>query len=399
MFKLTALNNRRLPTIEDAVKYLKAADEEDPASRDVRGLMAIIAKMQEEIPRLRGIIGTRRAAIASFDWIITPNEPSDAERANQARLRCRRAINSIMFQHTDMPLNGALVDELTWDTQGLYGTTPKILKRFHPTEIERWGSDPSKLMLLADTANLTRIPIAAQNPQEYLVACDDSWLQGGILRSLIPHEIILLGTIQEWNAFNAKLKGIIQAKIEEWASDDDKTTAAAALRQVAQHNYALTSKAVEYAYTKITDAAGSTSFKDLKAELEADRSITILGQANTTQLPNNGGSRAAVEILKLISADIHYTDMQKVEQLINEQLLTYDFQLNGNPAATEAPWEFKIDLSQERDTEKEARTATELLTNGVPLLKSEVYAKTGYTVPGDGDEVIEPKAAPAPFGA
>lgn len=50
------------------------------------------------------------------------------------------------------------------------------------------------------------------------------------------------------------------------------------------------------------------------------------------------------------------------------------------------------------DPKMEADIANVLLTAGVPLKKSEVYAKCGYTMPGPGDEVIEGKAAPSPFG-
>lgn len=54
---------------------------------------------------------------------------------------------------------------------------------------------------------------------------------------------------------------------------------------------------------------------------------------------------------------------------------------------------------QKREDPTEAATViSTLLTSGVPLKKDEVYGKTGFTVPQDGDEVIEPTAAAPQMG-
>lgn len=50
------------------------------------------------------------------------------------------------------------------------------------------------------------------------------------------------------------------------------------------------------------------------------------------------------------------------------------------------------------DTEKEARTASALITAGVKLKLSEVLKKTGYTMPGPEDEIVTAPVRPSPFG-
>lgn len=393
MYYLQSIKDTILPDIGEAVKRLKQADQPDPEQRDVRPLMAILAKMSQALPRLRGHVLTRRVAISAFGWKLVPYNAADADRAILATQRLRRIITRLLQWHTMTPMFGASAVEITWDTSTSVGTQPKILRRYHPTEIERVDDDPFHINILLDGDTINRKAVATDDPRGWLVDVDESMqMTGGILRSLIFHEILLNESLQEWHWFNLKLKGIIQAQLEEWAGDEDKAAAAAQLRQVATNNYSLTSTAVQYKFNQVTDAAGSGSFKAFKDALESDRAITILGQANTTELPNGGGSRAALQVLQLISADIHYDDMQRIETQINDQLLLHDWQMNSEPSAVEAPWRFQIDLSEETDREKEARTISELLASGVPLLKSEVYGRTGFTVPEPGAAVVEPKS-------
>lgn len=389
MYTLQTIKDVLLPDIDEAVKRLKQADDPDPANRDVRPLMAILAKMSQVVPRLRGQIRTRRVAVSAFGWKIVPYDRTDTERAAQAAQRLANVIRFAQNSHAFAPCFGALAMELTWQTNTPVGTTPTVVRRCHPTEVERLTT--TDVAILADGDTLQRTPITPEQRDGWLIDIEhDALVAGGLLRSLIFHEILLHESTREWNWYNQKLKGISQAMLEEWAGDDDKATAAAQLRQLAENSYSITSTAVEYKHTQMTATGGYSSFESFRKALEADRSIALLGQANTTELPNNGGSRAALEILRLISADIHYDDMQRFEALINDQLLPADFRMNFDKAAVTVPWRFTLDLSEEQDREKNARTITELLGNGIPLLRSEVYGQTGFSVPQEGDDVITP---------
>lgn len=393
MYTLQTIKDTLLPDIDEAVKRLKQADDPDPKARDVRPLMAILAKMSQVVPRLRGQIRTRRVAVSAFGWKITAFDRADTERAAQAAQRLANVIRFTQNSHAFTPCFGALAIELTWTPSTPVGTTPSVVRRCHPTEVERVST--TEIAILADGDTLHRTPITPDQQDGWLIDVDhDALVAGGLLRSLIFHEILLHESTREWAWYNQRLKGISQAMLEEWAGDDDKATAAAQLRQLAENNYSITSNAVEYKHTQMTATGGYSSFEGFRKALEADRSITLLGQANTTELPSNGGSRAALEILRLISADIHYDDMQRFEALINTQLLLSDFRLNFDSAAATVPWQFKLDLSEEQDREKNARTITELLGNGIPLLRTEVYGQTGFTVPHDGDDVIKPAGVP-----
>lgn len=391
MYTLPALKNKTLPTISTALTALKKADQDDPASRDVRPLMAILSRIMEASPRLRGLALTRRVAVTSFDWSLIPADPDNGELAAAAAKRCRHAINRILNRHAQTPLYGALAIRLSWELiEGEHH--PAVVKRYHPTEIMRLGDDRSDVCVLEGDANnptKTNATLAADR-QNWIVDYDeDSVADGGILRSLIFHEILRDESLQEWANFNRKIKGLILGKHREHAGDDEIDAAVATLKGLTQHNFSVSSDAVTFEFVKLVDQLGAHSFADFKKTLETDESIAIVGQANTTELPNNGGSRAALQILQMISADIHYADLQRCEEMINGQLLLFDYQLNVDQSAIALPYRFGFNMAEERDTEKSARTVREALDAGIPLRKSEVYEQIGYSVPSDADDVFQ----------
>ena len=77
--------------------------------------------------------------------------------------------------------------------------------------------------------------------------------------------------------------------------------------------------------------------------INRDIAIAVLGQANTSELPNHGGSRAALEVLRLISKDIFYSDMVRVESIINRFLLI-GYRLNYDKTAVKTPFNFRFDI-------------------------------------------------------
>lgn len=391
MYTLPALKNKTFPTISTVLSALKKADQEDPASRDVRPLMAILSRIMEASPRLRGLALTRRVAVTSFDWSIVPTDPDKGELAAAATQRCKHTINRILNRHTQTPLYGALAIRLSWELiEGRW--TPKVIKRYHPTEIMRLGDDRSEVCVVEGDANKptqTNASLSADRQNWIVDADEDSIADGGILRSLIFHEILRDESLQEWANFNRKIKGLILGQHREHAGDEEIDAAIATLKGLTQHNFSVSSDAVKFEFVKLVDQLGAHSFADFKKTLETDESIAIVGQANTTQLPDNGGSRAALQILQMISADIHYADLQRCEEMINSQLLLFDYQLNVDNSAIALPYRFAFNMSEERDTEKAARTVRESLDAGISLRKSEVYEQIGYSVPSDSDEVFE----------
>jgi phage gp29-like protein len=404
MYIYAPLKKKTFPTIAEARKALEAADNDDATKKDVRDLMSILMRMIEASPRLAGHILTRRTAVSSFSWSIIPSDSAFDDAAHAAMIRLRNIITSELNKHTDVPMFGVSATELDWVPQVDGSKKPMVLKSYLPIELERNTSDPRTINIYQDeivngkpTGKFVKVPIGDQPPESWLVDCDESYVPGGVLRSLIPHAIISLDMMMEWANFNKKIKGLILAQYEEHAQDQEKLVALEALKKIVTNNFALTSKDISFDFKNVVDSVGATSFSQQIGKIEDDESIAILGQANVTQLPDGGGSRAAVQVQNLVRADIYYSDISRFERRTNEQLLLADYRINVDPAAVEVPWRFAFALSEEKDAEKEARTIAELLQAGIPLKRDEVYERVGFSAPEATDEIIQPAAPTQPM--
>lgn len=377
MYRLSALDRKLLPTIEQAQRAIRAADR--AVKPDTRDLMSILMRIVEANGLIRNAERIRRVGVTSFSWQIVAADEKDNERAAAAKARCTHAINRILRYHTDTPLYGALAIELAWQ-QTAQGKAPRIARRYRPVEVLR-ADDPGAIQIMPDGDIKLQRPIAEAERQGWILDSDESNGPGGILRSLIFSEIVCNDMRLEWANYNKKVKGQVLAQYTEGATDEEKAAALESLKSIVQNNYTLASKDIEYGFNQIVSHIGATSFEGIIKNLRAYAEVTILGQENATSVPDNSGSRAALEVLRLISADILWEDMIRCEQMINEQLLTYDFQLAHSPGAAGAPWTFSFVTPEELTVEARAAAIETILRSGVPLQSQEVYNTLGYTRP------------------
>lgn len=380
MYTYPPIKSKLYPSINETLTALRQADEEDPRIRDVRPLMAILTRMSIASPRLAGHVLTRRTAISSFKWILSGEE----SRIEEITKRLRPSINKVLDYFINCPLFGAFCIELTWSSDlQKKEVVPSIAKVFKPIELEK--NDDAVYILTEKGSGFDRKDVRTLEPNKYIFANDSSYWNGGVLRSIIFHELLRNDTLKEWSNFNKKLKGIIQGK----ADNNEKSDAAAALEGLASDNYAVTSKDVEFIFNELTSSKAVDSFEKFNKVIEDVEAIAILGQANTAELPSSGGSRAALQILNLIRNDILYSDLQKVKEIINSQLLTYDYRLNSDPNASSSEFEFDFVFDENEDIEINSRAIETAIRNNIPIVKTEAYSKLGLTVPKDDDELLE----------
>ena len=392
MYQWEKLKDRLLPQIEEIRPILKKADEQDEKTRDVRPLMSLLMRIAESDARLAGHMLTRRTAVTAFSWQIVPDDPKDVESAQKATVRLRNLINRLLQWHTDTPSFGASAVEINWLTGTPNGTSPEIVRRYKPVEIEATidGQDAHEsIQILGEAAKLERTRFVAQEPPErWIVDIDDSHQAGGILRRLIYTEILRNDMTLEWGNVNKRYKGLLEFIYREGTEDSTIAVAAEAAKGLAKDQASIHSDDILAKFTELVAAGAADSFDRHIGKLDSTVAIAFLGQANTAELPKGGGSRAALQVLQLIRADIHYDDLMRVERVVNEQVLRHDFRLNFDLNATSAPWRFKILIPEEIDLEARSRVLAEMLQNRVPVMADEAYSWMGLTRPPEAPDVL-----------
>lgn len=404
MYVYQPIQKKTMFTRPDLSRAEALADEDNPSIRDVRPLMSILMRMRRADPRLRGHILTRSTAVSAFDWTIKPVSanvtPQDIEFAERARVRCTKLIRETIAHR----LQATLYDAVAIQTEILRtpdaGAIQRPIKRYRPVELEKTSDYEVSIFEPGDAKKIAvQLPIVADTVNDkfgtYIIAVSDDDERGGLLRSIAIHEQLLWEMTNEWSNFNKKLKGLLQGIYREGADSEEKKEAAGAMHNAVKNQYLLTSDAIEFKLNQLAQNGGGTSFKEMLEFLKSDVSITLLGQANTAELPAGGGSRAALQVLNLIRSDIMFDDMLRTEQCINEQVLLYDAKLNLDFNITEPPYKFEFNLPDGLDPEVRARIITDLYDAGIPLLKKEVYDEVGLTAPEEGADILQKQSTMA----
>lgn len=386
-YRNAILQRRTFPTLQQLRTFQDQADQDDPRTRDVRPLMSTLMRVASD-PRIRGHITTRRVAVTAFGWSIVSDNPDDDERLAAVRTRLKSVIGEVLQCHTQSVLYDVLCIGIEWTQDPVLGQRPRLLRRYKPTELEK--ADDYTVNVLDDTQTLRRIAtVSTQEPNtNFIVDISDDDDRGGLMRAIAEKTILSYENLLEWANYNKKLKGIIQAIYKAGADDAEIKAAGEALQTATRNNYLLTSDEIEFKVNEIVKGS-SDSFEKLIGRVQADTCIAILGQANTSEIAPGSGSRAALEVLRLISADIHYDDMDRISKVINEQLLLHDYRLNYDPSAPAAPWRFQIDIPEEENRSERVGNIIEAYTAGLPLVASEAYRQMGMTKPESAPDVLQ----------
>ncbi len=388
MYNWSALVNNLFPTFAEALTAVKNAD----TGGDPRMLLAVLARLPQADTRIAGLMQTRKLAVLGYDWDVVPaDDTSRAEEiAGEIKNRMIRAglnthfghiLGSVFYGIAGLKINWGnnLTTKETFPTISLIPSTSLI-----PTS--------SGVQIIQDEDKLTLSP--ADPPEQYIIARFNPISDvlpnyiGGILRSCLWLSIMKHFNWQDWGKFNEMFAQPLRwAQWKRGASDEDKTTAKQAASQIGTDAWAAVSEDVEL---KFIEAVRTGSIQAYSAFLEAvnsEQSILILGQTLTTELPGKTGSRAAAQVHNLVRQDIMWYDIQLLQNTINERYVNVDYRLNFNDPINLRP-KFKMIIDEQVNYESNARIVSELKAAGVPLKKEEVYEKTGFDVPQEGDKTI-----------
>jgi hypothetical protein len=375
---------KKYPSLSNFIDYCASADIEDRKLARPGLLMEACRLALRINPRLGGHYLTRATALASFSYEVTPADKAAGNAALEAAQRLSDIISMLLKKHVQTPFYGSTLYRLVSanTTQGNVLSIAKI------EEPGRYNYDLENVYMIDKNGTMQTAEPIARNVAMLLDTEDFFDERGGILRRVMPTEILRYDARLENANFLRKLKGIFQI-ISKNAGEEEQAAAETAARTAIQNNYLVTSEMIEFKLNQLAATGSGDAFTSFIEQANNDIAIACLGQANTSELPTSGGSRAALQVMRLISADVMYSDMIRVENLVN-RLLHYDYMLNhaANAAPTEVPYKFYFKLSEEQDPETAANALETLMRSGIPLIREEVYRRIGYTMPLQGDETM-----------
>lgn len=378
-----------LPAIPQVLNAFRIADV-DKKFRDMRKLMFYLQEMSEADGIIRNLIRIRRVGVNSFSWQIIAGDKKDTEAAAQATIRCRKMIKALLKYHPDTPMYGAMAVKYGYeqkkDVNGK-GFKPKFIKRYKPVELER-DEDPEQITIWEDGDEKKKFRIEPDQLDNWILDADESIKPGGILRSILIRAILAKDNEVEWSNYNSLIKGIMQAIVGDMTSAEDVEAAQEVLQNAINRKYVITDGMTQFELKELVSSMGGDSYDKFLKRMEAIFAKTLIGNANTTELPAYGGSRAALWVLKTISADIIYEDINRCQDMINDQLLQSDYRMNYGTDKGECPWKFSFVIPEEIDLEKRVAVIEGCKRAGIPLKTDEVYNTIEFTKPEAVEDVM-----------
>ena len=369
------ITRKLYPSLKEFLLLADQADQPDYKMRNTAQFYDVLKRPIRVNLRLLGHYQTRLTALQSFDYTITAADPASQIRADEALIRNRVSIDFLIANHLQTVFYGCSCFQIKYNPNGDESRVT-IQRLLDNTE---YDYDDHNLVFRSQVRGGKQVInlIDTRSTDEYLFDRLTSLpFRGGIMRVLMPTELIGFDMLLENANYLRKLKGILQI-INRGGSAEEQAAAELAAASAVQHNYLLTDDMIELKLNTITTSAGS-SFKEFRDEINKTIAIGILGQANTSDLPNGGGSRAALQVQKMITADILYSDMIRTESLVN-RFLMLDYKANYNDTAM--PYQFRFKLAEEQDREANANALETIIRTGIPLDTNEVYSFIGFKKP------------------
>ncbi len=383
------LTNKLMPSTAEAMTAKRSADN-DGAARSARDLHAIILRILREDEEVYTPANIRKSGITSFSWKIVSRDGTKQEQAIEIQNRLKLSINRILEYAWERSLIGILAMEFSWNyDSGAW--IPQYSRKWTADNLN-WNPNPELIEEYLENGNKRMVFSTVR--ENYILAVDGD-VPGGSLRRLVLNRTIQSEMLREWANYNAMIKGLVAITVNDTANEEEVAAAKNAIASIQSRNYSITGDGTALDFKDMVSSNGATSFSDLIDRLDKRCSKVILGQANTSELPNSGGSRAALTVQKMITTDILLDDMLKCESLINDQLLK--FYWIKNTGSSVCPFDFVIEWQEEIDPEARIAVVDTMLRNNIPLRADEVYASTGYSKPDDAPDVFKGGSANGGF--
>jgi phage gp29-like protein len=374
----------------DILEYNAAYRAAESPSPDPRAMLAIIARFAEANTRIGGLIINAHDAISGFPWDITPSDPNNAQAVTVAAATKERFVRAGMHHNFDVMIDAEFFGmtglRQVWNS--IDGKWQASISVVPTTDLYRQknGDGIFEPCLIDDNAMFKATPIAPEERNKYVI-CDFNPHKstrpefiGGLVRGAIPLTIIRQFNWEDWSLFTELFsQPFRKAEYKEGTSDKDKAVAKKALKEFGRNAWALVSENIKFDLMEAAHTGSVAAYEKLLEKVDAELEILIKGEASTAKLPESGGSRAALQVMKLIGDDRMWARLNRLQETINEQHIAVDYSLNESTTDISLRPHFEFTTNENEDNESNARIIADL-DPYYEFDDAEVSKKVGFKV-------------------
>lgn len=389
----------RLPDLSDIIRAIVNAHYEDDQSRDPRPFFAILRHLSSVNERLSGHIESVESFLQTTRWDLIARDESTREITLLASKRLKPSIEVIIEKYAENFNYGKFLARHTWFFSEWTLESGNAIQLRSPVtkvweqcdfELNKKFTHGVALFEHGNLGQFKRVDTGAETAEtSWGEDENDPANPGGILRKLLFTVWLLNINVQDWHEFTQRLHGIVLGTYDTRGdiNSESKKKTEEALTNVAETRWATMPKNISIEFKQLVEAAAGLAYEAFETARYKDMAIAMRGTANTSDL-GKIGSYAAIEAqLFGIEEGNALKKRNACKKYINRTLIAQDVVRNykGNPLTP--PYQFEFFPRYATDAETESRIIGNLLSKGCELKKSEMSAKTGYTIMNPGETV------------
>jgi phage gp29-like protein len=140
-------------------------------------------------------------------------------------------------------------------------------------------------------------------------------------------------------------------------------------------------------FTQARQQGSIELYENFCTYLDRQVSKAVLGQTLTTEMPREGGSRAAAQVHQAVRRDILSADARRLAATITQDLIRPIVDLNFGPQRRYP--QFTLALPEDQDIKVFADIIAELADRGLRISQKTVLDKLGLPEPQAGEPLLE----------
>jgi phage gp29-like protein len=360
---------------------LRAAD-----GGSLREQAELFEEMEEKDAHLAAVLQTRKLAVLSLDWLITPASEDKGDEA--VAEFCREQLAAMNFREGLLHLldaigKGYAALEMHWQTQGRRWGVER-LTAIHAKNISFVNSLAPLIVTEKNPGGEEPPPFKVLYHRHTARSGHDT--RNGVLRVCAWMYLFKNYALKDWAIFNEVYGMPLRlGKYEPSATPEDRAALRSAISSLGTDAAGIISKNTEIEFIEASSRlSGMTNPYQVMAEFcNREISKAVLGQTLTTDTTGGTGTYAAGRVHDEVRRDLVEADAVALAATIREQLLRPLVAFNFG-------WDrpvpgFEFDLSEEDDLESLAKTYEKVATLA-PIGIKHVYERFGIPAPGEGEE-------------
>lgn len=366
---------------------LKEADQGDPVR-----FLELAEAIEERDPHLIGVLGTRKRSVAQLEISVEDAGSDAASKKHGDMVRDwlkRDELTSELFDMLDAVHKGYSFTEIIWAEGKSWW--PERLEWRDPRWFDFERRDLRTPQLIEEGGQRMPLPggkfIYALMPAKSGIPT-----RGGLARVLAWAWMFKAFTNRDWAIFTQTYGQPVRiGKYGMGASKEDKATLFRAVANIAGDCAAIIPESMKIDFVEASNVGASSGLYKERADFfDQQTSKAVLGQTATTDAVT-GGLGSGKEH-RQVQEDIERSDARQLASFVNRDLIRIWIDLEFGPQESYP----KIRIGRPEDKDVVAMTST-ARAFGLRVKKTEAYALAGFSIPEDGDEVIELGAATAPI--